>query len=386
VYFAIGDINNDGIPDIVCSGGQFLLGRGDGTFNLSPEYNDLDGLGLALVDLNADGNLDLIILNAGGTAGFNVAFGNGDGTFSTPSLFAVADDYDRYLSIGDFNGDGIPDVVTVASEGVWLMTGKGHGLFDQPVLASPGGYDGIYPFGVADMNHDGKLDLVVSTDNGFAILFGKGDGTFRPPVAYPTGTFSPAITVADINEDGNPDVICASSSNINGVTIYLGKANGELQTPYTVSIPHFGAVKAGDVNGDGIPDLVSDNVDVAYGIGNGQFSTPVEFPTAGTENGEGLTVVLAHLRNDKDVDIVAEDEYTRVSILLNKGNGHYIEGIRVAQPAGLSCGTELDFNQDGIADLGYLENGISFLVQYGTGKIGAPFSAGPSTAIPKEIT
>jgi hypothetical protein len=72
-----------------------------------------------------------------------------------------------------------------------------------------------------------------------------------------------------------------------------------------------------------------------------------------------------------------------VSILLNKGNGHYIDGIRVAQPAGLSCGTELDFNQDGIADLGYLENGISFLVQYGTGKIGAPFSAGPSTAIPQ---
>jgi hypothetical protein len=381
VYLAVGDINNDGIPDIFCSSGQFMFGRGDGTFTLSPLYSDLNGADPVLLDLNADGNLDLLFLNKVGAWGFSVAFGNGDGTFGTPTFYPISDEGDHYMAVGDFNGDGILDAVTVADQGVWLMTGKGAGLFNQPVLAVSGVANPEYKFAAADMNHDGNLDLIVSIETGVAILFGNGDGTFKQPVSYSTPVPGPNVTVADINSDGYLDVICSSTSNTDEITILLGESGGTLRKPYNFAIPNYEDVEVGDVNGDGIPDLVSDSVYVAYGLGHGKFSTPVYFPAAGGTL-SATQVVLAHLRNEKDVDLVTNSAFTTISVLLNKGNGSYIEGITTPFPSGLGCGNELDFNNDGISDLGFL-SGNSFLVEYGTGKVSAPFSAGPLSAIPQ---
>jgi hypothetical protein len=382
VLFAVGDINNDGIPDIVCSGGQFLLGRGDGTFTLSPEYNDLDGSGLALLDLNGDGNLDIISLNQDAFPqwGFKVAFGNGDATFGTATFYPIADVESRSLAIGDFNGDGIPDAVTVADQGVWLMTGQGKGIFNAPVLAAAS--IGAYPnskFEAADINKDGKLDLVVSTLGGFAVLFGNGDGTFQAPVDYSNPYGGPSITIADINSDGYLDIICSSTQNDGVITIFLGEAGGKFGKPYRFAIDNYEDVEVGDVNGDGIPDLVSDAVSIAYGLGKGKFSTPVSFAIPGG----ATSLVLAHLRNKKDLDIVTNDAFAVVSVLLNKGNGSYIEGSTTPLPSGLGCEVQADFNQDGISDFGFIQNGTGFLMEFGTGKVKAPFSTGPSTAIPQ---
>ncbi len=384
VDFAVGDINNDGIPDIVCSGGQFLFGKGDGTFALSAEYNNLGGRGLALADINGDGNLDLINMNNATSWGFKVAFGNGDGTFGIPSFYNISDEESTYIAIGDFNGDGILDAVTVADQGVWLMTGKGGGLFNEPVLAVPGVGNPTYRFGAADMNNDGKLDLVVSIQSGISVLFGNGDGTFQPPVTYQTPIRGANVTIADINSDGYLDVLSTSTSNVNVVAIFLGGPNGTLQAPYYLDLPNYEDVEVGDVNGDGIPDLVSDSVYVAYGKGNGEFTKPVYFPVGGAATYNATSVVLAHLRNDKLLDIITNDVFVHVSVLLNNGKGAYIEGIETAIPAGLNCATPLDFNHDGIQDLGFIENGTSFTVLYGTGKSGAPFATGPSTPIPQQ--
>ncbi len=382
VLVAVGDINNDGIPDIACSGGQFLLGRGNGTFVLSPEYEDLAGAEFALADLNGDGNLDIIGLNLGNIWGFGIAFGNGDGSFSAPTSYEIADKEDFHLAVGDFNGDGIADAITIGDQGVWLITGKGDGIFNPPVLAVAGIANGAYRFAAADMNKDGKLDLIVSTNTGIAVLFGNGNGTFQAPVNYSTKIPGPSITVADINSDGYLDVLCMSTSDDAAITIFLGGAGGQLKAPYYFAIPNYEDVEVGDVNGDGIPDLVSDSVYIAYGKGNGEFTKPVYFPVGGGTVANGTQVVLAHLRSEKELDIITNDAFDRISVLLNKGNGTYVEGIKTTLPSGLACGIGLDFNNDGISDLGFL-NGPNFVVEFGTGKISAPLTAGPSSPVPQ---
>ncbi len=383
VFLAVGDINNDGIPDIACSGGQFLFGRGDGAFTLSQDYKYLNGAGFSLVDLNGDGNLDILGLNLGGSAwSFGVSFGNGDGTFSEPTLYPIADQNGRDIAVGDFNGDGVPDAVTVADLGVWLATGIGNGLFDQPILAVPMAANPYSTFRAADINQDGKLDLVVSTLQGFAILLGNGDGTFQSPVNYSTTFKGPYITVADINSDGYLDILLASTQNNDVITVYLGEVGGTFKAPYFISIPTYEDIEVGDVNGDGIPDLVSDSVYIAYGKGNGEFTKPVYFPVGGGTTANATQVLLAHLRCEKELDIITNDAFNRISVLLNRGNGTYVEGIKTALPSGLACGIGLDFNNDGIADLGFL-NGPNFVVEYGTGRVSAPFTAGPSSPVPQ---
>jgi hypothetical protein len=382
--FAVGDINGDGIPDIVCSGGQFLYGRGNGTFTLSPEYLPLMSPAVALLDLNGDGKPDIISLNNTDGYGFKVAFNDGNGTFGTPTFYSIPDSDARFLQTGDFNGDGIPDAVTVANQGVWLMTGGGGGIFGQPVLAvAMPTVNAVSRFQAADINEDGKLDLVVSTQSGFSVLFGNGNGTFQPAVNYATTFTIPFLTVADINGDGYLDILCASPQSDSSVTIYLGKAGGSFQNPYFFDIPNYLDVEVGDVNGDGIPDLVSDSVYVAYGLGKGEFSTPVYFPIAGGSVGSSTSVLLAHLRSEKVLDIIANNAFDNISVLLNKGNGSFIEGITVPFPSNIECGTELDFNNDGIEDLGFVQ-GQDFIIEYGTGKVKEPFTAGPVSVLPAE--
>ncbi len=377
--FAVGDINDDGIPDIVCAGGQFLFGKGDGTFYLSPDYPTLSGRDVTLLDLNGDGVLDMISLNNLKNWGFKIAFGNGNGTFGVPTFYEIPDIESSHLVVGDFNGDGIPDSVTVADQGVWLMAGKGDGVFNNPSLMVPGVGDPFTVFAAADMNGDGRLDLVVAASSGVAVIFGNGDGTFQTPVNY-TGTYSGCnITVADINSDGFPDVICASTSNDAAITIFLGEAGGKLRKPYSFPLTNYEYVVVGDVNGDGIPDLVSDSVYVAYGLGKGRFSNPVYFSTASNAiYGTGIT--LGHLRNNKELDIVAGDTFDRATVLLNKGNGTFVEGLTSSIPSGFACSVQADFNGDGIPDLAY-QNGSTFSILYGTGKLSAPFEPGLTTAL-----
>jgi hypothetical protein len=100
--FAIGDVNGDGIPDIFCTDGQFLFGKGNGTFVLGPENSALSSPEAALVDLNGDGNLDLLGLNMVPSGwGFHTQFGNGKGGFGPTTFYPIADESSYYIAVGD---------------------------------------------------------------------------------------------------------------------------------------------------------------------------------------------------------------------------------------------------------------------------------------------
>jgi hypothetical protein len=293
----LGDVNGDGIPDVVAvsyvSRISTLLGNGLGSFsaavNMNLEFDPLSGG--ALADLNGDGKMDLVVSgeNYYSKAGIGVLLSNGGGTFQQP-LFYQAGSLSGALYnavVGDFNGDGIPDVMAAGGGGMWLFTGQGGGTFNAGVqipLALPD------PFWIAsaDFNGAGNLDVAMSSyPSGLYVLF--GNGTFQAPVQI--GTDNRAyIVAAATTRDGYTDIV------VPGANIYLNNGKGSFYGPVSVPVAGEG-VAVGDVNGDGIPDLASSQGCVAYGLGGAKFTAQKCYTVANT--GGWYNVALAELTTAK---------------------------------------------------------------------------------------
>jgi hypothetical protein len=254
-----------------------LLGNGDGTLQPVVRY-DSGGFGLsgaAIADLNGDGRLDVVVVNCGGPiscapATVGVLLGNGNGTFESVKTYGTGGpgSFADPLAVVDVNNDGKLDIlvgnqcpkqngncVGVASVGVLL--GNGNGTF-QSVVTHDIGSTGINSMAVADLNGDGKQDLALAAD-GTTVLLGKGDGTFQPPQTYVGGGCC-QVLVADLNLDGRPDLLNVAGTG-GAVSVYLGKGDGTFEAGQTFSLggKQFSWVAVADVNKDGRPDLLSAN-------------------------------------------------------------------------------------------------------------------------------
>jgi uncharacterized protein (TIGR03437 family) len=271
---ATGDFNGDGKPDLIVAGDSsvtVLLGNGDGTFRVG-ESSAINGSYLVVADFNRDGKADFAISTAGGVEFF---LGNGDGTFE-PSGFLV--DNSSSFAVADFNADGIPDFVTDGTKGLTIFLSHGDGSFTaMPSFDAPFqewsdfgiGKGGVAGFAVGDFNGDGIPDLAIeisypqgydsSSSNQLGVLFSRGDGTFSSGVAVATtGSYplpccagSIGFSVGDYNGDGITDI--AVNAN-NTLTVYLGSTSGKLSTGFIPTNFSFGSI-VGEFNGDGIPDL-----------------------------------------------------------------------------------------------------------------------------------
>src|SRR5262249_12269829 len=148
---------------------------------------------VTVADLNLDGNLDAVAAAPPGSSGVGCALpGNGNGTFLNGFYFGPDD---RGLAVGDFNGDGIPDLVT-AGQTVNVWPGRGDGSF--PVLISQSANGNLHTsVAVADFNGDGELDAVTSDeDTGTVSLMpGNGDGTLTYAGAFAAGSSPAAVAV-----------------------------------------------------------------------------------------------------------------------------------------------------------------------------------------------
>jgi len=266
----IGDFNGDGKLDIAVGNNAgtaltILLGNGDGTFRPMATHPIAGGLpeSIAVADLNGDGKPDLVVSNYSGPM-FSILLGNGDGTF-TPAPGNVPNGSECWsVSIGDYDGDGIPDLaVTSNNSTVTIFLGNGDGTFTQ--LGSPISV-GLWPASIvsADLNGDGTLDLAVSNMSGgtVTILLGSGHGTFTqaPNSPISVGSSPSSITAGDFNQDGKPD-LAVSNYYGNNITVLFGNGDGTFTlaatSPATGNAPY--TIASADFDGDGVPDLATAN-------------------------------------------------------------------------------------------------------------------------------
>jgi VCBS repeat-containing protein len=179
-------------------------------------------------------------------------------TFTGPTNFAVGDGPNS-VAVGDFNGDGDPDLA-VANEfagSVSVLLGGAGGSFSAATNIATGGF----PFAVAvgEFNGDGDPDLAVADQSPgeIMVLLGSTGGTFTGPTILTTDSGVSAVAVADFNRDGDPD-LAVTNVNQSRVSVLLGDTGATFtaQTNFAVGSTQTSVVAA-DFNGDGKPDLAA---------------------------------------------------------------------------------------------------------------------------------
>lgn len=261
-----GDYDKDGNLDIVTadSGGNsfsIVLGNGDGSFSSATSFSVQNNpQGIAVGDLDQDGSLDIIVANQGsGTLTYAIGDGSGDfGNFdSSTSPGGTPTD----LLLADFDGDNVLDYAVV-NGGAQITTGIGVGLgnpgFGSPTVHTVSGTGGATADGIAaaDVNNDGNIDLISGSSEGaVGILLGNGDGTFLAASTFATGGTPTAVAVTDFDGDGKLDIVTANSAQ-GTISVLSGNNDGTFTLTATQSAGTTPlAVAIGDLNLDGAPDI-----------------------------------------------------------------------------------------------------------------------------------
>jgi VCBS repeat protein/List-Bact-rpt repeat protein len=359
------DFNADGKTDVVTltSGGsvRVLLNNGDGTFQEPRDYTvPFDPGGVTVEDFNRDGKLDLAVVAVGASSAFSIApysvvsilLGNGDGTFQPRLDFAVP--FMVGMAVGDFNGDGKPDIAVVGST-LSVLLGNGDGTFQPRIDTAISSGTNSVVFG--DFNGDGKADAAVSDPSGVSVLIGKGDGTFAAEVDHAAAPHN-SLVVADFNGDHKLDLAVTATDGSNSfVDVLLGNGNGTFRTaisnPVDVS-PAFGivALLVADFNGDGKADVAGvdsgDFVGVSFGNGDGTLRPAVDY---GVGQGSG-GIASGDFNGDGKPDLITQNNTAATfSELLNNGDGTFRSNTEYLTGLGPVAIVTADFNGDGIPDV-----------------------------------
>ncbi len=329
----IGDYNNDGKIDIVGGSyepGAIFLWHGDNAGNWERAQRfKISGDIRALVsgDINKDGWLDIISTSMGNANGVQ-AWINENGSFGDPQPVSEKDLFDG-LKLADVNSDDNLDVIAANKTGVvkgginvWLGTGKGNFIQES----GPTRRNMYSDVEVGDFNNDGKIDIVGAAwghDGGaLRVWLGSGDGRWSAiePVVE-TGSFW-GVDVADMNGDGNPDII--SAANFDGVKIHYGDGKGHFSKKKGLSkTGNFWRAKAVDLNNDGLLDIaatLSDNNGVIVWYQTNQSKWLVAKDEGLPKNGYYFDIGFADFNSDNRTDIAATTYGEGVKIWLRGVN------------------------------------------------------------------
>ncbi len=315
------DVNADGKMDFVATNGTqmlTLLGTGTGTFQ-APLASAFTGSISSYVigRFNADANRDLAFSD-GSNNTIDLLFGNGKGYFGAQTDLSFPE-VPGNIFRADFNGDGILDLVVNgynpanSTDIAYILLGKGHGAFSPPTPLSTG-----FAIAVADFNGDGRPDLLLEqsgfSSNSLEVLLGNGDGTFQNAVATNLSTYLSAVAAGDLNRDGKADLVLTYQASFPVETppvVLLSNGDGTFGSPQPFSLPDdtVSAIQIADMNRDGNPDLVVAmfNLSVVVllpGDGQGHFGTESVY---GVSGGRPTSLVVADLNGDGKPDVATNN-------------------------------------------------------------------------------
>ncbi len=318
------------------------------------------------------------VQNAEGTAlagayygSFVVATEPASGIFRAAGTLAMGDV--RRFEFRDLNGDGHADLIRFVTYGNFMVhLNNGDGTFTSGTSYSVGGTsDDIV---LADINNDGHPDMVSANgaNGGYTTRLNNGDGTFAGPAGGFAVTDPRAVTAADLNLDGTVDLVFANR-NANTISVKLSATSCSYcsTTAYNVGTTPDLLTHA-DVNNDGRWDIIvrnsgSSNVSVLLSNGDGTLAAAVNY-TAGTTPSE---VTFADVDGDGFVDmLVSNSGSDNVSVLMNSGDGTFAAAVNYAAGTSPSSVTPSDIDGDGHLDLLIANSGssnISILVNNGDG-------------------
>ena len=338
---ATGDVNRDNKLDLVLTyqvpgSVTVMLGAGDGTFTQGSTFSAPVMTYLVTVaDFNGDTFPDVVASVADSHSSDNpIHFypGDGAGHFGSGVLIAN-DDTAGSLIPADMTGDGKLDLLVDSGFGLRILGGNGDGTFTQKSVTATGG-----EVAVADFNHDNKLDVAVNLDGYYTpyldVFPGNGDGTLLAPARYDVGAGGASIAAADLDADGNPDILVASGSG-SKVNVLRGKPDGTFHPAQLfLSGPGTWMLLAGDYDRDGKLDVVTLDYNNETGAlsflhGNGDGTLRTERGFYGGAAIPGNDRYLADMNHDNHLDVVVLKEHPHqnasstydAAVMLNDGTG-----------------------------------------------------------------
>ncbi len=277
---AIGDVNGDGRNDVVMTTSYYFDPDNDFHIHvflqqpwgeLAPpvKYPTFGSYGnppqsIAIGDVNHDGKADVVVGNCGDSIA--VFLQNNSGGLDGPVLYATINSCS--VKIADLNNDGLLDVVGLGggTNTVGVLLQNGNGSLDAPVSynVTHGGYDDLK---VGDVNHDGLTDIVVMSGQLYqypdiGVLLQNPDGTFGPAVYYDLGGDTPfkgGIGVGDVNGDGLDDIVMSYGGNQPSSFIGAFLQNSSHTLNPAINYPSYDipeSVEIADVNFDGRNDVI----------------------------------------------------------------------------------------------------------------------------------